>query len=132
MRYTVPLTQMEPTKEQVDWIAQTRRGVLELCLLMALDKGPQYGYQLLSELARWPALEAPEGTVYPLLRRLERTGQLTSTWRESQAGPPRKYYSLTRSGRRELASKAAQWEAISQSVAELKRAGGVLSETRIQ
>lgn len=122
---------MEPTKEQVDWIAQTRRGVLELCLLMALDKGPQYGYQLLSELARWPALEAPEGTVYPLLRRLERTGQLTSTWRESQAGPPRKYYSLTRSGRRELASKAAQWEAISQSVAELKRAGGVLSETRI-
>jgi PadR family transcriptional regulator, regulatory protein PadR len=112
---------MNDQADQSDWIAQTRRGVLELCLLMLLRSQPRYGYELLSALGRWPALEVPEGTLYPLLRRLARGGLLQSSWQESVAGPPRKYYSLTRDGRRQLDRKSIQWEAIALSVADLKR-----------
>ena len=104
-----------------DWIIQTRRGVLELCLQMLLRGEPRYGYELLSALGQWPALEVAEGTLYPLLRRLERSGVLQSKWVESPSGAPRKYYSLTGPGRRQLERKAAQWEAIADSVAQLKK-----------
>jgi PadR family transcriptional regulator PadR len=110
--------------DEADWIAQTRRGVLELCLLFVLQNGARYGYELLTALARWPALEVQEGTLYPLLRRLERGGLLQSTWRESPAGPPRKYYSLSAAGRRQLERKSIQWEALALSVADLKRTEG--------
>lgn len=104
-----------------DWIIQTRRGVLELCLQMLLRGEPRYGYELVSALGQWPALEVAEGTLYPLLRRLERSGVLQSKWVESSSGAPRKYYSLTALGRRQLERKAAQWEAIADSVAELNK-----------
>ena len=115
---------MPETTSDSDWIAQTRRGVLELCLLMLLRGQPRYGYELLTALGRWPVLEVPEGTLYPLLRRLERGGLLQSSWRESSAGPPRKYYSLTNDGRRQLDRKNTQWEAIALSIADLKRTEG--------
>ncbi|HET9781919.1 MAG TPA: PadR family transcriptional regulator [Candidatus Dormibacteraeota bacterium] len=110
--------------DESDWLAQTRRGVLELGLLMLLRKDSRYGYELVTALARWPALEVSEGTLYPLLRRLERSGLLTSSWRESPSGPPRKYYSLTNAGRRQLDRKAIQWEAIGLAIADLKRSEG--------
>jgi PadR family transcriptional regulator PadR len=121
---------MNDLADQSDWIAQTRRGVLELCLLMLLRSQPRYGYELLSALARWPALEVPEGTLYPLLRRLERGGLLQSSWKESFAGPPRKYYSLTKDGRRQMDRKSTQWDAIALSVADLKRSGGLSTVNR--
>ena len=112
---------MTDNASESDWIVQTRRGVLELCLQMLLRGEPRYGYELLSALGQWPALEVAEGTLYPLLRRLERSGVLQSKWVESQSGAPRKYYSLTGLGRRQLDRKAAQWEAIAGSVAELTK-----------
>jgi PadR family transcriptional regulator PadR len=118
-----------PETDESDWIAQTRRGVLELGLLMLLRSDARYGYELVTALARWPALEVSEGTLYPLLRRLERSGLLTSSWRESPSGPPRKYYSLTGAGRRQLDRKAIQWEAIAMSIADMKRSESV-EETR--
>jgi PadR family transcriptional regulator PadR len=118
VRYTVAVTD---NAAESDWIIQTRRGVLELCLLMLLRGEPRYGYELLSALGQWPALELAEGTLYPLLRRLERSGVLQSKWVESPSRAPRKYYSLTDVGRRQLERKAAQWEAIANSVAELKK-----------
>ena len=127
----IALRQMEKTKEQADWIAQTRRGVLELCLLILLAGEPRYGYELLTALGRWPSLEAPEGTIYPLLRRLERGGNLESSWRESPSGPPRRYYVLTAAGRRELERKSNEWEAITKAVADLIRTGGVKNGTRV-
>ena len=112
---------MGEDQTQTDWIIQTRRGVLELCLLILLRGEARYGYELLAELGRSPALEIPEGTLYPLLRRLERSGVLQSSWVESPAGPPRKYYSLTASGRRQLERKSTQWDAIAAAVAALQR-----------
>ena len=113
------------TIDESDWIAQTRRGVLELGLLMLLRSEARYGYELVTMLGQWPSLEVSEGTLYPLLRRLERAGLLASSWRESPSGPPRKYYSLTSSGRKQLDRKAIQWEAIARSIADLKRAEGM-------
>ena len=113
-----------PGVDESDWIAQTRRGVLELGLLMLLRDGARYGYDLVTALARWPALEVSEGTLYPLLRRLERSGLLASTWRESPSGPPRKYYSLTSAGRKQLDRKSIQWEAIALAIQDLKRSEG--------
>lgn len=119
VRYTVAA--VTDTATESDWIIQTRRGVLELCLQMLLRGEPRYGYELLSALGQWPALEVAEGTLYPLLRRLERSGVLQSKWVESPSGAPRKYYSLTGAGRRQLERKAAQWEAIADSVAQLNK-----------
>lgn len=94
-----------------DWNGQVRRGVLELGVLALLKDGPSYGYDLVSQLSG-SKLEVSEGTLYPLLRRLKRDGFLEAFWQESDAGPPRQYYQLTRAGRARLAAIADEWEAL--------------------
>lgn len=106
---------------QEDWLTQARRGVLELCVLSLVSRSPQYGYQLVSSLDRWDQLAAPDGTMYPLLRRLERGGHLATRWQEGGAGPPRKYYSLTTSGRRLLQRMSTEWAGLARAVAEVQR-----------
>jgi PadR family transcriptional regulator PadR len=102
-----------------DWLTQVRRGLLELCVLTLVATEPRYGYDLLTVLGRWPQLAVTEGTLYPLLRRLEREGSVTTTWRESAAGPPRKYYQLTPAGSQRQAALAREWAALTQAVAAL-------------
>ena len=104
------------TKQREDWLAQVRRGLLELCVLALTDQQATYGYELVTRLARTPQLAAGEGTVYPLLRRLRRDGLLRTSWKESDAGPPRQYYELTPSGRRHLATLHNDWAAIVDAV----------------
>ncbi len=89
-------------------MAQLRRGVLEHCVLALLDGGERYGYDLVGELAE-AGLVASEGTVYPLLSRLRKDDLVVTTWRESVTGPPRRYYSLSPSGRRALADFRMAW-----------------------
>ena len=57
-----------------EWSSQIRRGTLELCVLALISSKPRYGYDLVSALERWEPLATTEGTVYPLLRRLQRAG----------------------------------------------------------
>ena len=102
-----------------EWLPQARRGILELCILSLLSAGPRYGYELLSALDHWPVLSANEGTLYPLLRRLQRAGHLSPTWLESVSGPPRKYYSLTPSGTALLRQMSADWLELALAVAEV-------------
>ena len=104
------------TKQREDWLAQVRRGLLELCVLALTDQQATYGYEMVTRLARTPQLAAGEGTVYPLLRRLRRDGLLSTSWKESDAGPPRQYYELTASGRRHLAALHHDWAAIVDAV----------------
>jgi PadR family transcriptional regulator PadR len=87
-----------------NWIVQVRKGVLELCILRALDDQERYGYELVKSLAAVPGLSLTEGTLYPLLSRLRVAGLITARLEESTEGPARKYYSLTREGRRTLAT----------------------------
>jgi PadR family transcriptional regulator PadR len=81
-------------------ITQLRRGILELAVMGVLYHGRHYGYSLIRVLSEHSSISLKEGTIYPILARLDRDGLVASEWVESAHGPPRKYYALTPSGRR--------------------------------
>lgn len=90
--------------------AQLRRGTLEYCVLALLARRERYGFELVRLLRGTGELVTSEGTVYPLLTRLRRDGYVTTTWRESAVGPPRKYYAVTEQGRAALAAFREEWK----------------------
>ena len=81
-------------------ITQLRKGILELAIMSILYHERHYGYSLVRALAEDNDVTLKEGTVYPILARLDRDGVVRTEWVESDQGPPRKYYSLTAAGRR--------------------------------
>ncbi len=101
-----------------EWSSQIRRGTLELCVLALIASKPRYGYDLVTALERWEPLATTEGTLYPLLRRLQREGKVGASWEESAAGPPRKYYRLTPLGRDLLERMRVDWAELSEAVGE--------------
>ena len=76
---------------------QYKKGVLELCVLSLLEKRDWYGYEISEFLSS--KIDIADGTVYPLLRKLKSDGLVTTYLMEASGGPPRKYYSLTQTGR---------------------------------
>ena len=80
-------------------ITQLRKGILELAVMGVLYNERHYGYSLVRVLTEDGSISLKEGTVYPILARLDRDGLVRSEWVESDQGPPRKYYALTPSGR---------------------------------
>lgn len=93
-----------------EWKSQIRRGTLEFCILLMISRKEYYGYEIISELEKWPILSAKESTIYPLLRRLLKEEFLSSFWQESAEGlPPRKYYTITDKGREYLMAMSAEW-----------------------
>ncbi len=102
-----------------NWVTQLRKGLLELCLLNSLCRGAQYGYDLVRALSAVDGLVVQEGTVYPILSRLRREGLLEATIRESEQGPPRKYYSLTPAGRAALRGMNAYWRRLTTQITTL-------------
>jgi PadR family transcriptional regulator PadR len=78
--------------------AQMRRGVLELVILSVLTRNDAYASDIISELKKGQLIVV-EGTLYPLLTRLKNEGYLSYRWEESTQGPPRKYYSITDTGK---------------------------------
>ena len=100
-----------------NWVTQLRKGILELCLLNQLRRGEQYGYDLVRGLAEIDGLVIQEGTVYPILSRLRREGLLRSRIRESEQGPPRKYYALTAAGRAALREMNTYWRRLTTKIA---------------
>lgn len=88
-------------------VGELRRGMLMLAVLGQLGK-PQYGYALLKLLAD-AGMEADQGTLYPLLRRLETQGLLQSNW-NVEAGRPRRYYVISTEGRKLLPKLKSEWE----------------------
>lgn len=113
---------MEPGEAQ-NPLTQLRRGVLEYCVLALLAEEELYGFDLVRRLGESEGLVTSEGTIYPLLSRLRRVGWVDSSWRESESGPPRRYYSVTRSGRHALAGFAAEWSRFRDSVDALLGTG---------
>ncbi|MCD7034257.1 PadR family transcriptional regulator [Metabacillus sp. GX 13764] len=100
---------------------QFKKGVLELCVLVLLDKKDRYGYELVQKIS--DQIEISEGSVYPLLRRLTKEEYFTTYLQESSEGPSRKYYSLTSKGREYLYSLIAEWRAFSNGVNSLIEEG---------
>lgn len=90
-------------------LTQMRRGTLEYCVLALLAKEERYGFDLVRALAEMDGMVTSEGTIYPLLSRLRRDGLVESTWQESSAGPPRRYYKLTEAGRSALEGFRLEW-----------------------
>ncbi len=98
--------------------AQMRKGVLELCILSVISGEEAYASHILSALKKSELLVV-EGTLYPLLTRLKNDGLLNYRWEESTSGPPRKYYSLTDTGKEVLESLTKSWTQLSNSVNSL-------------
>ncbi|MBU6342038.1 MAG: PadR family transcriptional regulator [Bacteroidetes bacterium] len=95
--------------------AQMRKGVLELCILAIIDEEEFYPSDIIERL-KANDLIVVEGTLYPLLTRLKNDGLLDYTWRESNAGPPRKYFKITDTGRQFLEALTLSWQKLVQSV----------------
>lgn len=95
--------------ELAKWETQLRKGGLGLAALATLWSGRLYGLEMLRRLESEAGLSIPEGTIYPLLSRMKAEGLVDSEWVESDAGHPRKYYSLSDLGRRRVAEMAASW-----------------------
>ncbi len=96
---------------------ELRRGSLVMASLAALQE-EAYGYALRRRLAD-AGLEIDEGTLYPLVRRLEEQGLLESCWGESDEGRKRRYYTISAEGRELLAELRAEWATLSGSIEKL-------------
>ena len=93
---------------------QLKKGALELCVLALLSQHDSYAYEIASKLA--DAIGMGEGTIYPLMRRLQADGLVETYLVESKEGPPRKYYRLSEAGKRNFTSQRAAWKSFSGAV----------------
>jgi PadR family transcriptional regulator, regulatory protein PadR len=92
------------------------RGVLDLCLLAVMDEQPAYGYEMTRRLRERGLEFVGEGSIYPLLGRLERDGLVETYRAASNGGPPRKYYQPSEAGRLALALGVSEWRAARDAV----------------
>ncbi|MCV0413897.1 MAG: PadR family transcriptional regulator [Brevundimonas sp.] len=93
---------------------QLKKGVLGLCVLALLNRADSYAYEIASRLS--DAIDMGEGTIYPLMRRMQGDGLVETYLVESSSGPSRKYYRLTEAGRAALAAQSAEWTAFTRAV----------------
>lgn len=96
--------------------SQLLKGILDGCVLAVIEKEPVYGYILSKKLQQTGLREISEGTLYPVLLRLQKNGWIHGEMRPSDAGPSRKYYELTEKGRSALDEITAEWQQIAAPV----------------
>ena len=102
------------------------RGVLDLCLLAVVNQGPAYGYEMTKRLRERGLAIVGEGSIYPLLGRLERDGLVETYRAPSNGGPMRKYYRPSAAGRLALAMGVSEWRAARDAV------DGVLASVKVE
>lgn len=95
-----------------EWVAQLRKGLIELAVLGALRGEEAYGYQLVQRLNAVNGLAITESTVYPILARLSHDGLVQVRAAPSPTGPPRRYYRLTPLGQARLREMSNHWDHI--------------------
>jgi PadR family transcriptional regulator, regulatory protein PadR len=100
---------------------ELKRGTLEMVLLRLIASRSMYGYELTTELLTRSAglFELKEGSLYPVLYRLEEAGLVSTEWQTPERGVPRKYYLITDAGRAELERQLAQWHVFVEAIARL-------------
>lgn len=101
-------------------LTEMLKGTLEGCVLEIIGSEETYGYAITRRLNALGFTEVIEGTVYTILLRLERNGLVQVMKRPSEAGPPRKFYTLNDAGRAELAKFWAKWQYVSTRIDKLK------------
>jgi PadR family transcriptional regulator, regulatory protein PadR len=97
-----------------------RRGLLEPLVLAAVEFQQRYAAEIITALQE-TGFPVQEGTLYPLLSKLRRDGLVRHEWRESLSGPPRKYFSLTDTGRGQLAAFREYWNELSRMINTIGR-----------
>lgn len=95
-----------------------RKGILEFCILHIISRGEVYASDMLEELTS-AKIMVVEGTLYPLLTRLRKSGLIEYKWVESNAGPPRKYYTITSAGKRVLGNLETTWNELVNSTTQI-------------
>lgn len=97
---------------------QMRKGLLEYCVLHIISRGEVYTSDLIDELTQAEMIVV-EGTLYPLLNRLKTAELVNYRWVESEAGPPRKYYSITEEGKKFLDTLSETWKSLVNSTLQI-------------
>ncbi len=101
---------------------QMKKGVLEMLVLKLLESEPKYGYQIIQELKEKSEeiFLLKDGTLYPILYRLEEDGYVVSKWKDAERKkPPRKYYEITQDGINALGEIKAIWMRISSGISKI-------------
>lgn len=96
--------------------SQMLKGILEYCILKIIEKEESYGYEIVQQLKSLGLEDMTEGTVYPLLLRLEKNDYIAMEMRKSELGPKRKYYHITPTGKEELKGFSQSWKELSHIV----------------
>lgn len=109
-----------PVDGFASWATQLRKGIVELMILQLVDGRQLYGYAIVRELKERGELVAGEGTVYPVLRRLETDGLVSTAWSDQGPAGPRKYYSITDEGRVFLERAWAEWRQIAGALEDVR------------
>jgi PadR family transcriptional regulator, regulatory protein PadR len=113
MRYMVPRSTGQ------DRATQLLHGVLDMCLMSIISEEPSYGYEMVSKLEQRGLSLASEGSIYPLLSRLQKQGMIESYLVQSSEGPARKYYRMSPRGREVLEQWRQDWATFRDSVNEV-------------
>lgn len=103
--------------------SQMLKGTLEGCILKIINSDEVYGYEISQKLQEHGFIGISEGTIYPLLLRLERGGFITATYKNSNTGPRRKYFYITTKGKEELNLFLENWRELEYAVNHLFREG---------
>ncbi len=99
--------------------SQLLKGILDGCVLAVIEIEPVYGYELSQKLLNIGLADVSEGTIYPILLRLQKNGLIRGEMRPSDSGPNRKYYFLTEAGLEALETIKEEWKQISKPVNQL-------------
>ncbi|KGR84885.1 PadR family transcriptional regulator [Lysinibacillus odysseyi] len=101
--------------------SQLLKGILDGCVLAVIEKETIYGYELSEKLQRAGLKDVSEGTIYPVLLRLQKNEFIVGEMRPSESGPNRKYYSLTKKGMEALDEIRTEWELLASPITTLLR-----------
>src|ERR1700727_2925821 len=115
------------TQKKIDLL----QGTLDMLILRTLQWGAQHGYGIGHAIRAQSAevLQVETGSLYPALQRLEKHGWVTAEWKQTESNQRAKYYRLTPTGRKQLASEEARWEQLVQAIAAVMRPAGSESES---
>jgi PadR family transcriptional regulator, regulatory protein PadR len=92
--------------------SQLLKGIMDGCVLAVIEKESVYGYELSKKLQEIGLDDVSEGTIYPVLLRLQKNGLIRGEMKPSESGPNRKYYYLTESGKETLETISLEWEQV--------------------
>lgn len=98
---------------------QFKKGILDGCVLKIISEQETYGYEIINILEKYGFGSLSEGTIYPILKRLQNRGFVTSEFKKSSLGPKRKYYSITNEGKEQFDEFVGMWNDISSNVNQL-------------